>query len=340
MNRRRFIRSQPLGVAQAIVPEPKPLPGDLTLLRVTRRAMATTFEIAIPYGTPHALDAATDALDLIDELEDQLSVYRDHSEVSRLNAVAASQPVVVEDRIFDLLAHATTHTRDTGGAFDIASGALIKAWGFHRRQGRIPTAAEHQTAMQMTGMRHVILDSERRTVKFRRAGLELNLGAIGKGYALDRAAELLRNRWGIASALLHGGGSSVRAIGIPPGQPRGWAVVVKHPWDESQNLGTVWLVDQGFGTSAATFQYFEYKGKKYGHVLDPRTGWPTEGVASASVIAPNAAEADAISTAFFVLGPEPATQYCRPRPELSAIMLPDSATIPPEVIVIGLDSKL
>lgn len=286
--------------------------------------MATTFEIALPFGTPHAIPAAEDALDLIDELEDQLTVYRDQSEVSQLNERAAREAVPVEAGLFHLLQHAAVLTRDTAGAFDIASGSLIKAWGFYRREGRLPTPRERTAAMARTGMRHVILDANAKSVKSRRAGLEINLGAIGKGYALDRAAALLRERWGIASALLHGGGSSVRAIGVPPGQPRGWSVVLRHPWDDTRTLGTVWLRDQALGTSAATFQYFEYNGKKYGHLLDPRTGWPAEGTASATVIAPTAADADAISTAFFVLGAEAANAYCQPRPELAAVMLPDN----------------
>ena len=132
-------------------------------------------------------------------------------------------------------------TRQTQGAFDIATGALIKAWGFYRRQGRVPTPAERAAAMGRTGTRFLALDRGRRTVRYLRQGLEINLGGIGKGYALDRAAELIARDWGVSSALLHGGSSSVRAIGIPPGQPRGWPVTIKHPWDPDRRLGTVYL---------------------------------------------------------------------------------------------------
>jgi thiamine biosynthesis lipoprotein len=228
----------------------------------------------------------------------------------------------VEDRLFALLADAATLTNETGGAFDIATGALIKAWGFFKRGGRVPPPAELAAARACSGMRHVVLDAERRTVKFRRRGLELNLGGIGKGYALDRAAELLRTKWGITSALLHGGGSSVYALGTPPNRS-GWAVAVKHPWAK-RRLGTVKLADQGFGTSAATFQFFEYNGKKLGHLLDPRTGWPASGTASASCVAPTAAAADALSTAFFVLGADAAAAYCKARVSLAAVVLPET----------------
>jgi thiamine biosynthesis lipoprotein len=154
--------------------------------------------------------------------------------------------------------------------------------------------------------------------------VEINLGAVGKGYALDRAADLLRTKWGIDSALLHGGGSSVYAIGRPPGEPRGWGVRLKHPSAEGRSLGTVWLADRGLGTSAATFQYFEYNGRKLGHLLDPRTGRPAEGTASATAGAPTAAEADAMSTALFVLGAPGADHLTRIRPQLSAVVLSES----------------
>jgi thiamine biosynthesis lipoprotein len=305
--------------------EPDAPPAEFSLVRVARRAMATTFEVAIPCGShPDPVAAATDALDLIDDLEDQMTVYREHSEVSRLNASAAGGPVVVEGKLFDLFASCAAWTRETEGAFDIATGALIKAWGFYRRQGRVPDPKERADAMAKTGMRHVLLSPEGRSVKYRVAGLEINLGAVGKGYALDRAAGLLRAKWGVASALLHGGGSSIYAIGHPPDGPRGWPVALRHPWDEGRSLGVVRLRDRGLGTSAATFQHFEYNGRKLGHLLDPRTGWPAEGTASASVAAPTAAEADAMSTALFVLGPDAADRLTRTRPQLAVVVLAES----------------
>ena len=302
--------------------EPDATPGEFTLVRVSRRAMATTFEVAIPVGAhPDPIAAAEDALDLVDELEDQMTVFRDQSEVSRLNAAAADAFVEVEPRLFELFVRCAVWTRETGGAFDVATGALTKAWGFYRRDGVVPPANELVAAMRATGFRHVVLDETRCAVKFRVPGLELNLGAVGKGYALDRAAELLRTKWGVRSALLHAGGSSAYAIGSPPGDPRGWPVRLRHPTESDESLGTVRLSNAGLGTSAATFQFFAYNGRKLGHLLDPRTGWPAAGTASASVLAPTAAEADAMSTAAFVLGADGADRLTRMRPALGAVVL-------------------
>jgi thiamine biosynthesis lipoprotein len=164
--------------------------------------------------------------------------------------------------------------------------------------------------------------------------LEINLGSIGKGYALDRMARLLRDEWGVGRMLLHGGTSSVYAGGNPPDDERGWQVGLLHPWERRRRLGRVWLRDRALGTSAATHRHLEYNGLKLGHILDPRTGWPAGGVASASVLAPTAAEADALSTAFYVGGVELARRYCAAHPAVGAVLLPEGEG--KDTVVLGL----
>lgn len=344
MNRRAFLHprqlafnaGQVLGALDALPAPPaageNPAP-EFAVLRLGRRAMATTFEVLLPLGTGDALAAGEAALDEIDRLEDQLTVYRD-SEVSRLNAAAAHRAVGVEGNLFDLLHLAARISAETQGAFDITAGPLIRAWGFFRRRGRVPSAPERSEVLTRIGMRHVQLDAGGRMVRFGRPGMEINLGSIGKGYALDRAAGLLAETWNIRAALLHGGHSSVYAMGSEPGSRRGWAVGIRHPWEPQRRLAVVRLRDRALGTSAATFQHLEHEGRKLGHILDPRTGWPAEGVASVSVIAPTAAAADALATAFFVLGPDRARAYCETHPDIGVVLLPQGDTAYP--IVLGL----
>jgi thiamine biosynthesis lipoprotein len=298
--------------------------------------MATTFEVLVPYGTPGALDAAEAALNEVDRLEGQLTVYRETSEVSRLNRLAAVTAVPVEEGLYQLLALAQRFTRETDGAYDISTGALIKAWGFYRRCHRVPSADERGEVLTRVGMSHVVLESEGRTVRYLRPGLEINLGSIGKGYALDRAAGLLRQDWNLTAALLHGGHSSVYAIGTAPGDERGWAVGIRHPWDTERRIAVVRLRDRALGTSAVTFQHLEHEGRKLGHLLDPRTGWPAEAMASASALAPTAAEADALATAFFVLGVDGARAYCAKHRAVGAVLLPEGNAAP---VVIGLSDN-
>ncbi|MGE3808206.1 MAG: FAD:protein FMN transferase [Gemmataceae bacterium] len=333
MNRRDFLRPRQLAEAAGqILGALDVLPGDnaqaddsMLLTRAARRAMATSFEIFLPYGLP--VEPAEEALNLIDELEDQLTVYRDSSEVSRLNREASTRAVIVEKGLFDLLQLAAQLSAETGGAFDVTTGPLIKVWGIHRRRQEIPPDEELQRARERTGMGHVKLDEAARSVRFERPGMGINLGSIGKGYALDRAGLLLRSRK-ISAGLLHGGHSSVYAIGSEPGTRAGWTVGLAHPWEKGRRLARVQLRDRALGTSAATFQHLEYNGRKLGHLLDPRTGWPAEGIASASVLAPGAARADALATAFFILGVDGAREYCRQHPEVGALLLPDGASKP------------
>jgi thiamine biosynthesis lipoprotein len=325
MNRRDFLHPRRLSqlAGPALAPPEPPPPADVALFHAGRRAMATLFEVLVPFGLPQALPAAEDAHDLIDRLEDQMTVYRDDSEVAAINRRAALEPVPVEEGLFGLFESAARTHRETLGAFDVTTGALTKAWGFYKRQGRVPGGAERAEALARTGMRHVELDADRRTIRFLRPGVEINLGSIGKGYALDRVGGLLRQEWGIDSGMVHGGASSVLAVGTPPGDPRGWAVGVAHPWDAERRLATVRLRNRAVGTSAATYQHFVYHNRRLGHLLDPRTGWPARGTASATVAAPTAAEADALSTAFFILGADFARRYCQARPDVSALVLPE-----------------
>jgi thiamine biosynthesis lipoprotein len=336
MHRRDFFNPQHL--AQAVTPSlgaPRPEAGsdEVSLLRLGKRAMATTFEVLLPFGAADAMPAAQDAFEVLDLLEEQLTVYRDTSEVCRLNRLAPRRAVRVEAGLFRLLELAGRIHSESGGAFDVTAGALVKAWGFFRGPRRVPAEDERSEALSRVGMRHVEMNPPRRTVRYRVGGLEINLGSIGKGYALDRMASLLTARWKTQAVLLHGGSSSVYAKGDPHGAARGWRVRIRHPWDPGRSLAEVWLLDRALGTSAATFQYLEHEGRKLGHVLDPRTGWPASGLASASVLAPTAAEADALSTAFYVGGVDLARGYCATHPGVGAVLLPEGKAAP---VVVGL----
>lgn len=347
MHRRDFLRPEHLAQAAGHVlgaleelappsPEPPRQKPDLALLRFARHAMATQFEVLLPFGTPGAMEIAEEALDLVDRLEEQLTVFRDHSEVSRLNRLAADGPVSVDERLFQLLTRAAQLTTETDRAYDVTTGALTKAWGFYKRQGRVPSAEERAEVLESVGTKHLEFDEQRRTVRYLRLGLEINLGSIGKGYALDRAGQLLRERE-VQVGLLHGGHSSVLAIGTDPTDRRGWAVGVRHPWQTERRLAVLRLRDRALGTSAATFQHLEYNGRKLGHILDPRTGWPAEGMASATVVAPTAAEADALATAFFILGVEKSAAYCQVHADVGALLLPAEGGAKPVILNLAAD---
>lgn len=279
---------------------------DLHTLVVGRDAMACRFEVCLNAGeTADGTALAVEALDIVDEIEGALSVYRDSSELTRLNATAAGGWQAVSEDVFGLLVRARELHDLTDGAFDVASGALVRAWGFLERAGRVPDAATLAAARERSGMRLVELDPDGRRVRFARPGVELNPGAIGKGWAVDRAVDRLATA-GVRSALVHGGQSSVRARGVHgpdlPGR-RGWPVGLRDPLRPGRRLATIALADRALGTSGSGTQFFVDRGRRLGHILDPRTGRPAAGVVSATVLAPTAADADALATALYVLGP-------------------------------------
>jgi thiamine biosynthesis lipoprotein len=312
------------------------------LLQLSRRAMACKFEIFLNAGQyPRATEAALSALDLVDRLEDQLSVYREHSEVSRLNRRAAQEAVSVEAGLFVLLEQAVRIFNDTQGAYDITAAPLSNVWGFTRRAGSVPAPDALAKAAARVGSQYLELDGRSASVRFLCPGLEINLGSIGKGYALDRCAELLVAE-GINDFLLHGGNSSVLARGAHASllPEQGWSVGVRDPLRPDHRLGQLQVKDRALATSGSGTQYFVHGGRRYGHILDPRSGWPAEGILSASVLAPTAAEADALSTAFYVMGPELAREYCTRHPQLAAIILcPGARQGSLEQHVIGLDEQ-
>ena len=301
--------------------------------------MGSFFEVRLPARAPGALPLATRALDLIGDLEAQLTVYRDDSEVSRLNATAHLGPIPVDPGLYNLLEIARRVNEATAGAYDVTAGALSVAWGFFRGPRRVPDPDTLDDARARTGQHHLTLDPDRRTVAFDRPGILINLGSIGKGYALDRAAALIRAHWWPTPALLHGGQSSLYALGAPPGTLGGrWEIQLRNPVDPSSPLGTIRLRDRGLGTSGATFQRFEAGGRAYGHILDPRIGEPAAGPLGVTVLAPTAAEADALSTAFYLLGPDGAAPILADRPDLGAIFVLDGPgpEAPPVVCTLGL----
>ncbi len=287
---------------------------------IRRPAMACEFEVQLAAGRQDTTEHVLAALDLVEQLEEQLTIYRADSEVLRINRSAGLGPVVVEPRLFALFQAAERHFHETDGAFDITSGPLSEVWGFSRRQGRMPEAREISAALDRVGMDGVEFNAINSSVAFRRPGVTLHLNSMGKGYALDRMAELLDAKL-VGDYLLQGGRSSVLARGnCPHGDRPGWTIGVPHPLRPGERLSEVRLINQALGTSGSGTQFFEHEGRRYGHLLDPRTGQPVEGIYSATVIAPTAAEADALSTAFYVMGPASVGEYCAHRPEISAIL--------------------
>jgi FAD:protein FMN transferase len=290
-------------------------------VEATRRAMACDFAVRYHETDRQLAGDMLDAFDLIESIEDQLTIYRPTSDVVAINQEASQRAVAVGPEIFSLLELAAKLHRETNGAFDITGTPLSRAWGFLQRGGRLPSDAEISEALGRVGMSNVELNREEQTVRFRQNGMEINFNALGKGYALDQVAQLLNER-GATDYLWHGGRSSVLARGMNQGDDQNcWSIGLRHPLEPEKRLVEFHLRDRALGTSGGATQFFEHEGLRYSHILDPRTGWPSEGVFTASVLAPTAAEADALSTAAFVLGPPGVEALCTERPDISVVLV-------------------
>jgi thiamine biosynthesis lipoprotein len=286
-----------------------------------RDLMATRFEVAIP-GEDRVLltGVAQEALREVERLEAQLSFYLHTSELSGINAFAAQYPVRTEPQLFRLLGLAQETSRRTGGAFDPTIGPLLRAWGFVGGTGRAAGPDAVAEARERTGAHLLHLDEDEFTVWFAREGVALDLGAIGKGYAIDQAVEILRDL-GIESALIHAGTSTVAAVGAPPGED-GWRVALRDPSRGPEDtLGEVLLRDRALSVSAPHGKAFREGDRLYGHVLDPRTGEPTQGALLAAVSHPSATLTDALSTALLVLGVEGLELIGRQWPEADLLVI-------------------
>src|SRR5262245_49540651 len=288
-------------------------------LHVSRYAMACRFEATLPLSDRARLRAAQRALDEIDQLEQQLTIFRETSEVSQINRTASRGPVRIERSLFTLLQLCKTLHAETEGAFDITTTPLSRSWGFLKRQGRIPEAAEIEAAMSLVGSDKLSLDPSSCSAHFQSPGLTINLGSIGKGFALDRVAANLARR--VRSTLLVAGSSSILAIGSGDRGDEGWVVGVRHPRDAAQRLAVLRMRDCAMSTSGGGEQSFEYQGRRYGHIIDPRTGCPAEQVSGVTVVARSGALSDGLATAFYVGGPQLAESYCAAHPGVMAIML-------------------
>lgn len=268
--------------------------------------------------------AVTQALDEASRLDATLSNYKPHSEWSEMNRAAASQPMHVSAELFGLLQMCLDVSRQSEGAFDISVGPLMKVWGFYKGTGHLANPAELSSAMQFVGFSKVHLNPRGRTVRFAKRGVELDPGGIGKGYAVDCMLEVLR-RNGIRTAFISAGGSSIYALGAPPGD-LGWPVKLEDPRHPSTPAASVSLRNQSLSTSGSYEKFFVADGKRWSHIMDPRTGNPATGMLSVSVIAPKTIDSEAWAKPYFILGRVWAQQH--KRHGFRVFMCEDSAAKP------------
>ena len=286
---------------------------ELTLFKKAALSMGTVFEITAYVSDKYKADKAfNDVFKEINRLDYLMSNYKEESELSKVNKYAASEPTDCDNELAYVIEQSLRYSDITDGAFDITVGPLMKKWGFFKEQGKIPGKEELESVLKSVSYKNIIIEEKIKkslfrdpgvvkTVSFRNSGTQIDLGGIGKGYAVDMAIRVLQgNR--IHSALINFAGN-IYAYGTPPGKDS-WVIGLQHPRKGERLLGSFEIKDKAVSTSGDYEKFFTIDGERYSHIIDPRTGYPVKGIVSVTIVTDNATRADALSTGVFVLGLE------------------------------------
>ncbi len=283
-----------------------------------RYIMGTSVEVRAYNGDEGTRRVAIDeAFAAIAEVDRLMSNYRGDSELAAVNAGAAASPIRISDPLLSVIAAAQQVSDRSGGAFDITVGPLVKLWGFHDKKPHVPSAAELDAVRPLVDYRNLLLDPAAHTLRFAKPGVEIDLGGIAKGFAVELAANVLK-RHGLSGFIDAGGNQYM--LGLPPGKSS-WMVGVRDPDRPDGLIGTIDSSAGSVSTSAAYATFLTADGKRYGHIMDPRTLHPTDACLSVTTISVDGTLADAVSTAAFVLGPERGLALIDSFPRMSGVIV-------------------
>jgi len=292
------------------------LPAHAQWLSREDAIMGTAIHVELWTDDPMAGEAAIDAvMDEMRRIDREMSPFKPESELSRINREAADHPVPISVEMFDILSRSIEFSKLSGGAFDVTFSSVGYMYDYRRHIK--PTDAEIAKALPGINYRHMLLDAEHRTVKFARPGMRVDLGGIGKGYAVDNCIAILKKR-GIKHALVTAGGDS-RVLGDRDGHP--WMVGIRDPRSKDNVVALIPLINSAISTSGDYERYFEVNGVRYHHIINPKTGKSATGVHSATVIGPDATTTDGLTKPVFILGPEKGLKLIESIPGVDAVVI-------------------
>jgi len=303
---------------------------EVSLLKKAVLSMGTVFEItAYVSRNERAEIAFQEVFNEVNRLDKLMSNYKEDSDLSKVNREASSGSVSCDVELAYIIDQSLKYGDATKGAFDITVGPLMKKWGFFRKEGRIPDKKELERVLGWVSYKNVTVETETKKSLFRGSRYEsvisfenphtqIDLGGIGKGYAVDVATKMLREN-GIQSALINFAGN-VYAYGSPAGK-KSWTIGLQHPRNSKNILGSFEIVDKAVSTSGDYEKFFTMNGERYSHIIDPRTGTPVKGVVSVTIVADDATMADAFSTGVFVMGVEEGLEFIESKPGVEGIIV-------------------
>lgn len=284
-----------------------------------RLLMDTLVEIkVVSFDKTTAQKAINLAFNRIKKLEARLNKFDDKSELSKLNAASKDEPIKVSDELFYCIKKALEFSRISNGAFDVTVEPLMKLWRNAEDKKTLPSDSEIKDALFRIGYSNIKLDDKNKTISFLKPDIRIDLGGILKGYAADEAIGVLKEQ-GITQALVNIGGN-IYCLGKKPDK-KYWSLGLQHPKVKDEVIGSIKLEDQAISTSGSYERFVRINEKQFSHIINPKTGFPVEGLLSVTVISNLAIDADALSTAIFVLGKEKGREFVNRLKNIEAVMI-------------------
>lgn len=287
--------------------------------------MGSRFEITVIASDSATADNYIDlAIDEISRIERLISSWDESSQTSEINRHAGLKPTHVDKELLDLIDRAIAISRLTDGAFDITYASMDAIWKFDGSMTKMPDAESIQKSVSKVGYEHIIIDHYENTVMLELPGMKIGFGAIGKGYAADKARELLED-FGVESGIINASGDMSTWGTQLNGDP--WQVAITNPMDKAKAYALLPVTDRAVVTSGNYEKYVSFNGKRYAHIIDPRTGYPATGILSVTVFAPKAELADALATSVFVMGIETGIDRIDQLPDVDCIIIDENGGI-------------
>lgn len=291
----------------------------------TLKLMGSRFDITVVANDSIKANKYIDtAIAEISRIEKLISSWDDNSQTSEINRNAGIKPVKVDKELFDLIERAIAISKLTDGAFDISYASMDRIWKFDGSMAKMPSKEEITASVEKVGYQNIVLDKMNSTIFLKLEGMKIGFGAIGKGYAADMAKNLLISK-GVPSGIINASGD----MNTWGKQPNGneWKVAITNPMDKNKVFALLPITNGAVVTSGNYEKYVNFNGKRYTHIIDPRTGYPSTGIISVTVFAPKAELADALATSVFVMGKEAGLDRINQLPKIECIIIDDKGNI-------------
>ncbi len=291
----------------------------------TLKLMGSRFDITVVAKDSTEANSNIDiAIDEISRIEKLISSWDSNSQTSKINTNAGIEPVKVDKELFDLIERSLAITKLTDGAFDISYASMDRIWKFDGSMTEMPSEADIKSSVSKVGFQNIELDDTNSTVFLKLKGMKIGFGAIGKGYAADKAKSLLIEK-GIVSGIINASGDMTTWGKQTNGDE--WKVAITNPLNKNKAFALLPITDGAVVTSGNYEKYVNFNGKRYTHIIDPRTGYPSTGIISVTVFAPKAELADALSTSVFVMGKEVGLNRINQLPNIECIIIDEDGNI-------------